>query len=518
MNTKATIAVAMAGSIICAGAALAAGAGDVSLVTAAKQGDRAAVQLLLNEHGKHTVAGPDGTAALVWAATRNDLAMADLLLRAGANAKAANELGATPLYAAAAHPDPAMTEKLLAAGADPNAPLMSGETPLMEAARRGNLATVRVLLSNHANPNVRESNGGQNALMWAVSQRQSAVVEELLKNGADVQSGSKTGFTALMFAAQQGDDDSARILLRAGAKPNDAQPKTGLTALMIASAMAHTKAVEVLLDGGADPNLADANGYTSLHRVVRDSDYGINLAAKDDILTVVQSLLKHGANPNARLVQDKEKAAEEIKNGNVQIEGKRSAVTVDEIILQGATPLFLAAEVNNLDVIKTLVAAGADPLIVSDRGTTPLMMAAGAGTDVQREREPEERVHGGRDRKVPGGARRRRQRRGTVRMDGAACGRVSGIERRHRILGQQGRKDRSEGRVRTDGVEHFSVGSHQGDRGTPPADPAQIPAGHSRTAAQAWRQHARQDRGRRNPPAERRLEPGESRSLAAGGW
>jgi ankyrin repeat protein len=392
MNTKATIALAMAGSIICAGAALAAGAGDVSLVTAAKQGDRAAVQSLLNEHGKHAVAGPDGTAALVWAATRNDLAMADLLLRAGANAKAANELGATPLYAAAAHPNPAMTEKLLAAGADPNAPLMSGETPLMEAARRGNLATVRVLLSNHANPNVRESNGGQNALMWAVSQRQSAVVEELLKNGADVQSGSKTGFTALMFAAQQGDDDSARILLRAGAKPNDAQPKTGLTALMIASAMAHAKAVEVLLDSGADPNLADANGYTSLHRVVRDSDYGINLAAKDDILTVVQSLLKHGANPNARLVQDKEKAAEEIKNGNVQIEGKRSAVTVDEIVLQGATPLFLAAEVNNLDVIKTLVAAGADPLIASDRGTTPLMMAAGAGTDVQREREPEERA------------------------------------------------------------------------------------------------------------------------------
>jgi serine/threonine-protein phosphatase 6 regulatory ankyrin repeat subunit B len=161
---------------------------------------------------------------------------------------------------------------------------------------------------------------------------------------------------------------------------------------MIASAMAQAKAVDALLDNGADPNLADANGYTSLHRVVRDSDYGINLRAKDDILTIVKSLLKHGANPNARLVQDKEKAAEEIKNGNVQIEGKRTAVTVDEIILQGATPLFLAAEVNNLDVIKTLVAAGADPLIPSDRGTTPLMMAAGAGTDVQREREPEERA------------------------------------------------------------------------------------------------------------------------------
>ena len=392
MNTKTTILAALIGSMMCAGAALAAGAGDTSLVTAAKQGDHAAVQSLVNGRAKHAVAGAEGTAALVWAATRNDLAMADLLLRAGANVKAANEFGATPLYAAAAHADPAMTEKLLAAGADPNTPLMSGETPLMEAARRGNLATVRALLSNHADPNARETNGGQNALMWALSERQSAVVEVLIKHGADVQAGSKTGFTPLMFAAQQGDEDSTRILLRAGAKPNDAQPKTGLTPLMIASAMAHTKAVDALLDNGADPNLADANGYTSLHRVVRDSDYGINLESKDAILAVVTSLLKHGANPNARLVQDKDKAAEEIKNGNVQIEGKRTAVTVDEIILQGATPLFLAAEVNNLDVIKTLVDAGADPLIASDRGTTPLMMAAGAGTDVQRERELEERA------------------------------------------------------------------------------------------------------------------------------
>ncbi len=117
MKMKATILAALTGSMMCAGAALAAGAGDVSLVTAAKQGDRAAVQSLVNGHAKHAVAGAEGTAALVWAATRNDLAMADLLLRAGANAKAANEFGATPLYAAAAHADPAMIEKLLAAGA-----------------------------------------------------------------------------------------------------------------------------------------------------------------------------------------------------------------------------------------------------------------------------------------------------------------------------------------------------------------------------------------------------------------
>jgi uncharacterized protein len=269
---------------------------------------------------------------------------------------------------------------------------MSGETALMQAARRGNLATVRALLSKKANPNAKELNGGQTALMWALSQRHATVVQALIEAGADVHAASKTGFTPLMFAAQQGDIATAAILLAAGAKPNDVQPKSGLTPLMIASAMGHTEAVDLLLDKGANPNLVDSNGYSSLHRVVRDSDYGINLASKDEVLTIVKSLLKHGANPNIRLSQDKEKAAEEIKNGAVQTYEKRTAVTVNEIILQGATPLFLAAEVNNLDVIKALVEAGADPLLATERGTTPLMMAAGGGTDVQRERALEERA------------------------------------------------------------------------------------------------------------------------------
>ena len=392
MNRSATILAVLMGSTIFAGAALAAEASDTSLVTAAKQGNRGAVQSLLNGRTKQDVAGVEGTAALVWAAARNDLAMVDLLLRAGANVKAANEFGATALYAAAVHADPAMAEKLLAAGGDANTPLVSGETPLMEAARRGNLATVRVLLANKANPNARESNGGQPPLMWALSQRQSAVVEELVKQGADVHAGSKTGFTPLMFAAQKNAADSAGILLRAGAKPNDAQPKTGLTPLIIASAMTHANVVDLLLDNGANPNLVDANGYAPLHRVVRDSDYGINLETRDAVLTIVKSLLEHGANPNLRLKQDEERAAEEIRNGNVQGPRRRTAVTVTEIVLRGATPLFLAAEVSNLDVIKALMEAGADPLLGNERGTTPLMMAAGAGTDVQRERAPEERA------------------------------------------------------------------------------------------------------------------------------
>jgi ankyrin repeat protein len=164
------------------GTAPAAETSNLSLVDAASQGLREAVRSLLASGAKADAAGADGMTALIWAAHRNDVETADLLLRAGANVNAANEYGATALYAAAANADSTMSAKLTAAGADANAHLLSGETPLMDAARRSNVDTVRVLLAGGANPDAREVNGGQTALMWAVSERHSAVTEELVRH------------------------------------------------------------------------------------------------------------------------------------------------------------------------------------------------------------------------------------------------------------------------------------------------------------------------------------------------
>ena len=397
MNIKAMLLASALGLPLIAGTAFAAE--TKNLVDAAKQGDREAVRALLNGPAKSYIGGPQGTAALILAAEHNDGQMVDLLLAAGADAKAPNEYGATPLYAAAANADPAVALKLIAAGADPNAHLVSGETPLMEAARQGNLETVRVLLAAKADTNAAEAKGGQTALMWAVSNSQSAVVRELVQHGADVNAHSKSGFTALMFAAQQGDVESAGILLGAKANANEVMPKTGATPLLIASAIGHPEVVELLLDNGADPNVKDANGFTSLHHAVRDSDYGLDPGEKATSLRTVKALLAHGANPNLRLALDKAKVAAEIKEqGNAgarQANGqrtKRTAITITEVQLEGATPVVLAAECNNLEAIKALVEAGADPNIPTEQGTTALILASGAGTDVQRARANEERA------------------------------------------------------------------------------------------------------------------------------
>src|SRR5262249_21375146 len=178
---------------------------------------------------------------------------------------------------------------------------------------------------------------------------------------------------ALMFAAQ-GSLKSTRNLLAAGARPNDVHPDTGQTALIIASTMGNTDIAAALLDNGADPNIRDSNTFTALHAAVRDSDYGVDHASRVAAAATVKVLLAHGADPNARIEQK-----------------KQTVRALNETAFQGATPPALAAAVNSLEAIKELLKGGADPRIATEQGTTSLMLAVGAGTDVQRMRSVEER-------------------------------------------------------------------------------------------------------------------------------
>jgi ankyrin repeat protein len=178
-----------------------------------------------------------------------------------------------------------------------------------------------------------------------------------------------------MFAAR-GDAESARILLKAGADPNLATAEWGQTALIIASTMGQTDVVEALVEKGADPNIRDKNGFAALHAAVRDSQYGEDAAQRAAAVATVKVLLKRGADPNIRIHQ----------------EGKQTVQAPNEVSFEGATPVALAAEVNNLDAIKLLVEAGADPNIPTANGMTPLIFSAGGGTDEQRPRPLDERA------------------------------------------------------------------------------------------------------------------------------
>jgi uncharacterized protein len=380
-----TVAAALFSSIIAA-------TSDPGIVQAVKDKDKAAVRRLLQQKIDVNEQGSYGATALHWAAHWDDLETVGLLIAAGAKANVANDLKLTPLALASANGNTAIVDSLLKSGADPNAAGESGVTPLMQAARTGSVDTVRVLLSHGANVNAKENDRQQTALMWAVSQKHPAVVAALLEGGADVHARTRarsemvmldrgpirnnsqvTGFvktadkvgtlietggtTALLFAAESGDSESAKLLVAAGAEINEAAAD-GNSPVVLATFSGQGTLARWLLDAGADPNAGGA-GYTALHAAVLRSD-----------LETVKALLAHGANPNTRLT----------KGSPVKRNGSQWALSN---ALKGATPLLLAAAYLETDIMKVLLANGADPAIGLAGGTTPLLAAAGVDVEVE---------------------------------------------------------------------------------------------------------------------------------------
>lgn len=77
----------------------------------------------------------------------------------------------------------------------------------------------------------------------------------------DIQSDDR-GYTALMDAAQQGDEGLLRYLLSRGAKP-DIQSKDGQTALVLSVGRSDVAMSRLLLDYGSDPDLPDKLGLSA---------------------------------------------------------------------------------------------------------------------------------------------------------------------------------------------------------------------------------------------------------------
>lgn len=363
------------------------------LTEAVKARDVQAVRELLRQRVDVNTPLADKTTPLHWASHWDDLDTATTLLRAGARANAADDDGTTPLLLASVNGSAPMVRMLLEAGADAALARRTGVTPLMMAARTGNVEVVRALLDHGAAVNARESTHGQTALMWAVAQNHTASVQALLDRGADVHArtpprrtrtavsgqfaGSECclpncvgGFTALLFAAQQGHIEPARLLLASGADVNDTAAD-GSSALVLAidsapvvservarNALASHALQEAmarfLLERGADPTL-HGSGRTALHSAVQRK-----------MSRLVPLLLERGAAPNARLERRLPSLSRDV--------GLQNGLDVNTI---GATPFWLAASYGDVESMRLLLKSGADPTLSTSDHTTALMVAAG---------------------------------------------------------------------------------------------------------------------------------------------
>jgi ankyrin repeat protein len=382
---------------------------DVRLAEAAKNGDVAAVRVLIEQKADVNAPGPDGTPPLFWAIQSEELATVQLLIRAGADVNTPNRYGITPIQIAAGSGNVVIIRALLDAGADANTVDPANQTPLITAVRSGELEAVRVLLERGAKVDWVEPTYGQTALMFAVREASPAVVDLLLKKGASVRARTRTAaapafrpanppgggshgvgivrsglpergnrqpipgsMTPLLYAVREGKLETVKLLMAAGADVNEVEAND-ISALLLAIGNDRMDVARFLIEKGADLNHSDWYGRTPLWQAVEvrnmdldSSSYKNYVENREEILDIVQMMLERGAKPNAR--------TKEVPPWRRTMLPLGSLEWVD---FTGMTPFIYAARSADLPVMRLLLKHGADPNITPFAGTTALMAAAG---------------------------------------------------------------------------------------------------------------------------------------------
>ncbi len=180
------------------------------------------------------------------------------------------------------------------------------------------------------------------------------------------------GMTALLFAARDGQIEAARALVDAGADVNTASAAEKTSPLVMAVSNGHYDLAKYFVEHGADPNLANIQGLTALYGVLDVQWAGhswfpnpVTAQEKTGYLELMKTLLAHHADVNAKLAK---------KTWFRTL--AHDATWVDPA---GATAFWRAAQAADLDAMKVLLEAGADPKISTTGGDSALMVAAGVG-------------------------------------------------------------------------------------------------------------------------------------------
>jgi ankyrin repeat protein len=359
------------------------------------------------QHVDVDATSPDGTTALHWAVHYAKVEEAERLIRQHARLDQVNRYGLAPLHVAAMEGHAKLVQLLLDAGASVNLPGRNGETALLMAARKGCAECVQSLLAKGADVKVRDKAFAQTALMLAAWSGSAQSVEHLIRAGADVNAQTRLGpmpkfiepgagrashgdgilrggvpergsrparqgsMTALLYAARQGATDVVKVLLAHGAHIE--QPEAnGVRPLLLAIMNDHADTARYLIEHGADVNADDWYGRAPLWAAVDSRDVELDgeldtqFADRAGELEIIKLLLARGANPNARTRESPPPRMWLMQAGSLS--------WVD---FTGQTPFLRAALAGDVTVMHLLLEHKADPNIATFGGTTPLMAAAG---------------------------------------------------------------------------------------------------------------------------------------------
>lgn len=318
--------------------------------------------------------------------------VARLLLEGGIspNAKTHQQIPAVML--AAQHNQPACLKMLLEYGAEPNVATLTEDTALHAAIAAASVPCTEILLKHGANVKARKH--GDSALSLAVKNNLPEIARLILRAGADPDEKNSVGETPLCSAAKAGHIELLKILIEAGANVHTVANSTSAHLMAAASGKYeaikillkaganifyipphqrsilhqaaennHTECMRILLAAGADPNAEDSRGDTPLH-----------YAAVRGNASGVSMLIENGANIERRNKREQTPLILAAMKGHADCVAALIAndAYMETATPNGNTPMHYAAKNNHGRVLEVMIKAGADMTIPNYEGETPM--------------------------------------------------------------------------------------------------------------------------------------------------
>ncbi len=397
--------------------------GNTALIVAAAENKRSILRLLIERGADVNAQSNNGTTALMNASMYGNLNVVNLLLESGAKVDLKKVDGETALVGAVQYGHLPMVELLLSRGADANVITKGafneggGKTPLMFAAQHGVKGTagdwnqiVVALLKYGANTNLTRANG-DTALTIAQWNNHDTIVDTLKNAGArdETHYAALSSEESLIKAAKINDQVKIQLLLNQSTAVNFRDTNSGVTPLISAVYFGNIDVVRTLVEHGANVNHVPwglkeqriASSSVSfkereLLRTISRSDTALLVAIQKDDVEIASYLIEKGAKIAVANRKEETPTLIAARNGNAALmtlllkhgADKNRAVVkkkVDRFItrihkkVKRPSLLIAAASGGHVEVMKVLLAAGADINIQNDAGITALFKAAEQG-------------------------------------------------------------------------------------------------------------------------------------------
>ncbi|HEY3123658.1 MAG TPA: ankyrin repeat domain-containing protein [Thermoanaerobaculia bacterium] len=331
-------------------------------------GEEDVVQLFLEAGMPVDTADEKGSTALHAAARGDSEKTLAVILKAKPALNAKTKAGDTPLCRAAASGTAKNVTLLIQAGADVNAVCGFQKTALHEAAHEGDAAKVSALLAAGARTEARDEHG-DTPLHLATSQETPAAAVALIRAKADVNAKSNHGKTPLHEATGWDKPAIVSALLQAGAEV-DARDRSGHTALYDAASTERVRIVPLLLAAGADPAAKSPDGETPLKAA--------RVAGNPRVVEMLAGARPAAARPASKSgpLAESGRATEPVRSsGDATWDLKKMGLRSDP------NTLFERVEARDVKAVRLLLASGLSPALRNEQGRPPLYVAIEAGDE-----------------------------------------------------------------------------------------------------------------------------------------